>query len=297
MLPVVNVLPEIVPWIFLVSTIATAFIKPRIWPIGLLLTLLSGFYFDAISFFGLGAVILLFSMAFYARKLADSSLKKTLNLVLTLLILIGCIGLAAHAIPGFNNLLILHQVEKSVNSMPFSMYLNFDKPMILFILLVLYPTVLVNQKGVRLLPAMQVSKFNLALPLVIIISFTVIFLLANLLSLITFEADLPHWWWWFAINNLLLTCVVEEVFFRGVIQQKLARKFSPVIGILVASILFGIVHFAGGINYMLVAILAGFLYGFIYLQTGKLWQAILIHFSLNMIHLYLFTYPLAKSYS
>ena len=84
MLPVVNVFPEIVPWLFLVLTIITTFIKPRIWPIGLLLTLQSGFYFDAISFFGLGAVILLFSMAFYARKLADSSLKKTLNLVLTL---------------------------------------------------------------------------------------------------------------------------------------------------------------------------------------------------------------------
>ena len=297
MLSVVNVFPEIVPWLFLVLTIITIFIKPRIWPIGLLFTLLSGFHFDAISFLGLGGVILLFSMAFYARKLADSSLNKTLNLVLTLLILIGCIGLAAHAIPGFNNLLILNQVEKSVNSVPFSMYFNFDKPMILFILLVLYPTVLVNQKGVRFLPAMQVSKFNLGLPLVTIISFTVIFLLANLLSLITFEADLPRWWWWFAINNLLLTCVVEEVFFRGVIQQKLARKFSPVIGILVASILFGIAHFAGGINYMLVAILAGFLYGFIYLQTGKLWQAILIHFCLNMTHLYLFTYPLAKSYA
>jgi len=290
MLPVVNVFPEIVPWIFLVSTIITAFIKPRIWPIGLLLTLLSGFYFDAISFFGLGAVILLFSMAFYARKLADSSLKKTLNLVLTLLILIGCIGLASHAIPGFNNLLILHQVEKSVNSVPFSMYLNFDKPMILFILLILYPTILMNKKQMPLFKIENKARLSG----VVFVSFIIIFCLAMLCTLITVEPELPSWWWIFALNNLLLTCVIEEVFFRGFIQNKLTKQFSPIVGLVVASCLFGIAHFAGGFGYVLIASLAGFLYGFVYLNTGKIWHAILIHFCLNMIHLYFFTYPLIK---
>jgi len=64
--------------------------------------------------------------------------------------------------------------------------------------------------------------------------------------------------------------------------------------LIVASLLFGIAHFAGGLNYVVVATLAGLLYGVVYLNTGKIWHAILMHFCLNMVHLYLFTYPLAK---
>ncbi|HCM46338.1 MAG TPA: hypothetical protein DIS98_02100 [Colwellia sp.] len=52
--------------------------------------------------------------------------------------------------------------------------------------------------------------------------------------------------------------------------------------------------FLGGFSYMLLATLAGFLYGLVYLSTGKIWYAILTYFLFNMVHLVLFTYPLLK---
>lgn len=283
--------PVILPWLFLIVTIISAFVKPKVWPIGLLCTLVSGLFFNAIDLVGLGIVTLLFTLAFYANKPVRTPLMNKAKLLVTAVVIIMCLALAAHLLPGFNNLLVLDEVEKSVNSMPFSLYLNVDKPMILFALLILFPTILMSNKPTPF----GVITSKLRLTLVIVSAFLVIFSLAVSLSLIAFQPQLPSWWWLFALNNLLLTCVIEEVFFRGFIQQKLTQLFSPYVGLIIASTLFGIAHFAGGISYVLVASLAGFLYGFIYLYTGKLWHAVLLHFSLNITHLCLFTYPLIKA--
>lgn len=290
--------PAVYPWLFLVITLIVAFVKPKLWPISLFCTLISGLLYNAIDLVGLGVVTLLFTMAFYANRSSNPTSNKAstnawnyrIKTVIFALVFMACIALAAHLLPGFNNLQVLDNAVKSINSMPFSLYLNFDKPMILFVLLILYPTVLMNNKKIILF---KVDN-TLRLTAVIATTFLVIFSLAALLSLITIEPKLPSWWWLFALNNLLLTCVIEEVFFRGVIQSKLIKIFNPVVGLFIASVLFGLAHFAGGVTYMLVAALAGFLYGFVYLSTGKIWHAILIHFCLNMVHLYLFTYPLLK---
>jgi len=285
---------SLITWLFLIITITTAFIKPKYWPIGLLCTLVSGLFFNAFDLVGLGIVTVLFTLAFYASKPANTVLFKNLKVIITAIVFIACIALAAHLLPGFNNLQVLDDVEKSVNSVPFSLYLNFDKPMILFVLVILYPTVLMNNKAVFLFQPGAKLNDKLRLSFVLLVGFIVIFALALSLSLISFEPQLPSWWWLFALNNLLLTCVIEEVFFRGFIQNKLTKAFNPSVGLVIASLLFGIAHFAGGLSYVLVATLAGFLYGLVYLNTGRLWQAIVIHFMLNMTHLYLFTYPLQK---
>ena len=285
---------SLTPWLFLAITISCAFIKPRLWPISLFCTLIAGLFYNAIDLVGLGVITLLFTMSFYASKSSTTSSHnlwyQRAKVLITGLVIMSCIALAAHLLPGFNNLQVLDNVEKSINSVPFTLYFNFDKPMILFILLMLYPTVLMDKQAIHLFKIENKRR----LTTVIAISFIVIFTLANLFSLIAIDPQLPSWWWWFALNNLLLTCVIEEVFFRGFIQQKLTSKFNPFVGLIVASLLFGIAHFAGGLNYVVVATLAGLLYGVVYLNTGKIWHAILMHFCLNMVHLYLFTYPLAK---
>ena len=298
MSPLLDFLPAFIPWLFLFITICSVFTKPNFWPFSLMLTLVFGLFYNAINLVGLGVVTLLCIMAFYVNYSASQpsnnaskpSLINTLNSLIAAVVIMGCIALAAHLLPGFNNLLILNNVEKSITSIPFTLYFNFDKPFVLFILLIMYPTLLMHQKVVT------VFKIDNKLPVaaVVTISFIVIFTLALILSLITFEPQLPSWWWIFAINNLLLTCVVEEVFFRGFIQQKLTNKFGTLCGLSLASCLFGLAHFAGGFNYVLIATLAGLLYGYVYLRTGKIGYAIFIHFCLNMAHLSLFTYPLNK---
>ena len=297
-----DLFPSVIPWLFLVITLITAFVKPKLWPFGLVFTLISGLFYNAIDMVGLGIVTLLLAMSYYANKLSNipsnnpsskpsnKLWNRRIKTVITALVIVSCIALAAHLLPGFNNLQVLSNVEKSINSMSFTLYLNFDKPMILFVLLMLSPALLISQKPIILFKAH--NSFRLSALVVFI--FILIFSLAILLSLIKFDPQLPRWWWLFALNNLLLTCIIEEVFFRGFIQQKLTSLINPLAGLILTSLLFGIAHFSGGFNYMLVATLAGFLYGLIYLNTGKIWHAILLHFSFNMIHLVLFTYPLLK---
>ncbi|WP_170309655.1 CPBP family intramembrane glutamic endopeptidase [Litorilituus lipolyticus] len=283
--------PHIYPWLFLSITIIVAFVKPVLWPISFIVTVFSALVFNAINFIGLGIITLLFLLTFYAQKPSLSKWHLRVKKSTSIIVIISCVALAAHVVPGFNNLLVIDGLEKNINSVPFSMYLNFDKPMILFTLLLLSPTILLHEKPVYLL-RINTSYRLLAF---IMLSFIVIFSLGIALSLISFTPQMPNWWAWFAINNLLLTCVVEEVFFRGFIQRKLSQFFKPIICLIIASCLFGMAHFSGGFSYVIVATVAGFLYGFVYLNTGKLWHVILIHFGLNMTHLYLFTYPLLKS--
>jgi len=280
------IFPQALPWFFLFITIVIAFSKPKYWPYGLVITLMTAFFYNAINITGTIVIVVLLALSYFAKTSSHQILRHTC----TTLVIILCIALAAHLLPGFNNLLVLDNVEKGTHSIAFSMYLNLDKPMILFVLLCLQPTILQNKNQ-----ALCFKKLNTWQVIAIICTaMIVIFSLAASLSLIKIDVGLPSWWWVFALNNLILTCVVEEVFFRGFIQQQLGQKFNELIALVIASLLFGLAHFAGGLGYILVAILAGFLYGFIYQSTGKIRYAILGHFGLNILHLWLFTYPMMK---
>jgi len=80
----------------------------------------------------------------------------------------------------------------------------------------------------------------------------------------------------------------EELLFRGTIQEALSRLWSPRIGLLVGSVVFGLVHLpkhAPPLNwrYAVLASLAGVAYGWVYQKTGKLWAAALTHGSVDWI--------------
>ncbi len=125
-------------------------------------------------------------------------------------------------------------------SRPFTLYFNIDKPMLIFALLILVPNILSNNEY-------NWRDISLSFTQKIIIGGGLITLplLAWALQLVKPELTLPSWWWIFAINNLIFTCVAEEVLFRGYIQGFLCKKLSAPIAIIIASILFGLVHFAG----------------------------------------------------
>lgn len=286
------------PWFFLAIAIIYTFIKPKFWLLGLVITLAVGLFYNAINLVGLSVISVLLALSYLANKAKNKHVKVTCVSMVAL----ACIALFAHLIPGFNNLLVLDGVSKSASSSAITLYLNFDKPMVLFTLLCMYPTILNKQT-----PLIIISNLNTArLALLVVVSFCFIFLLASVLSLITFDVGLPDWFLLFALNNLLLTCVIEEVFFRGFIQRSLQQtleqkfihrfkqKYSALISLVITSALFGLAHFSGGFYYVIVAMFAGLLYGFIYQCTGKITYAIFTHFLLNFIHLTLFTYPLYK---
>jgi uncharacterized protein len=64
--------------------------------------------------------------------------------------------------------------------------------------------------------------------------------------------------------------------------------FMAVLG---ASVLFGGVHLGGGIEFALLATLAGLGYGTVYYWTGRLHYAVLLHFAVNAVHLLAFAAP------
>ena len=199
------------------------------------------------------------------------------------LVLLWAIALMLHLIPGFSNLKVLDQVQAGPASVPFNMYLNLDKPLVFFGLLLAWPALL-GQGGAIRWRALALLLLPLAALLIT----------AWQLGALKPEAGLPHWWWLFALSNLLFTCVAEETLFRGFIQQGVAARSRLWLGILVASLLFGAAHLAGGPLLMLFAALAGACYGLAFHFSGRLSVAIVIHFLFNFAHLALFTYPLAS---
>lgn len=105
---------------------------------------------------------------------------------------------------------------------------------------------------------------------------------------------LPHF-----IKLLLWTAVLEEGFFRGVLQERLAQasfvasrpSLSPWLPVAVSSVLFGLVHAGGGLLYIGLATLAGIGYSMAYAMTRRIEAPIVVHFLVNAVHFAGFTYP------
>lgn len=103
-------------------------------------------------------------------------------------------------------------------------------------------------------------------------------------------------------DNLLFVCVLEESFFRGIVQTALIRWFtrqgwsqSPLLGITAASVLFGAAHIQGGGAFMLLATVAGLSYGTVYYLTRRIHYAVALHFIVNAVyHLGLATSPVIQ---
>ncbi|MCF3099821.1 CPBP family intramembrane metalloprotease domain-containing protein, partial [Aeromonas australiensis] len=98
-------------------------------------------------------------------------------------LILWAIALTLHLIPGFNNLKVLDQVLAGPASVPFNMYLNLDKPLLFFGLLLAWPTLLGGSGAIRWRPLGL-----LLLPL------GALLVLAWQLGALKPEVGLPHWW-------------------------------------------------------------------------------------------------------
>lgn len=241
--------------------------------------------FGVINYYGLLSIALFYGISYtYFKNNYRISILRFLHL---LLLLLASVYFAMHIVPGFYNDLVLDKVNVSLNSAAFSMYLNFDKTIagiILFISSNLYK----NEKLLNLK--------SLAITLIFCISCSSLLMISGVLSnYIEFDFKIPNFILIWFINNLFFVCLTEEVLFRGVIQNKLKGlnlgRYIPYIHVILASIIFGLVHFKAGVLYILLSCIAGIFYGLAYEMTGRVLCAILVHFFLNFVHIIFFTYP------
>lgn len=198
------------------------------------------------------------------------------------------VGLLTHLLPGYQGLQLTDNTQVKTNSLAASVYLNTDKVLIAWALLQWLP---IWRKNQHIAPS-AAAWLKLTLPLLVI---PLIMLLAVQLGLLQWQPGFSGLLAIIVISNLLNTCFTEELLFRGGLQNYLHKKMGMLGGLIIASGLFGLAHFAGGGWYMLLATLAGLLYGLVYLLTGRLLWAVLCHWGLNTTHLLLFTWPVVQA--
>jgi membrane protease YdiL (CAAX protease family) len=238
-----------------------------------------------ISFIGLLEVVEFGSLVYLSYRKKTSKILRLISIISAAAM---ASGLYYHYLPGFDNWRVLSKVKFSEDSVPYSLYLNFDKTIIgLFILAF----------GFTLKDFKNHWKATLRLSFPIIaFGLLTILLLAFATAYITFDPKFPKITWIWALTNLFFVCTAEEAIFRGAIQKNLTiwlkkYKYGSYASLVIASLLFGLSHFWGGASYVFLASVAGLFYGYAYMRTNRIESSIIFHFTLNFIHFTLFSYP------
>jgi uncharacterized protein len=194
-------------------------------------------------------------------------------------------AMSHHFAPGFNNLAVVRGVRLSESSIPFSLYLNFDKAVVGIFLLLFYLRPM-NLTGFRA-NHLRIAGVVLGALILSMIPLSWIFNYAR------FDVKFPAITWIWLLNNLLFVCMSEEALYRGFVQGGLMKfKILPAwLPLVVGAVGFGLHHFKGGPAYMLFATIAGLFYGYAFYKTRRLESSILVHFSFNCVHFFFFSYP------
>ena len=292
-----------VPFVLLVVSICAAWLPPlsvaklRVhpWAVVYAVALVAAF---AQGFLQVSAVVALIVLVALALCVTQATRKVMYWLAFALLLLL-CLALALHKVPGFNNPIVINEVHFSPGAMPFTQYLNFDKGSVGLVLLALMSPKLRRGDRAGRMVAEAAAGYAMTTAVVLGVAFAS--------GLVRFEPKLPAQALLFLATNLFLTCVAEEAFFRALIQDRLrgTRADQPepgdapwraraIVAILLSGLLFGIAHAAGGTSMIVMATLAGIGYAAVYARTNRIEAPILVHFGVNATHFLAFTYPAFK---
>ncbi|MBX9400111.1 CPBP family intramembrane metalloprotease [Lysobacter sp. BMK333-48F3] len=220
------------------------------------------------------------------------------------LFVVVAFALGLHLMPGFHNPQLADGLQLSAGAAPMSLYLNFDKPLAGFWLLLCWIGASARHKGGGDVAAPAHSPLLGAGAGAVLGAGAIgagaaalaCLGLALLLGVVAWAPKWPAFAPLWAANNLLLVALTEEAMFRGYLQQALQQRWRALrhgdaLAIAVSALAFGLVHAGGGARWVLLATLAGLAYGWAY-RRGGLLGAVLAHFGLNFIHFTAFTYPM-----
>lgn len=92
--------------------------------------------------------------------------------------------------------------------------------------------------------------------------------------------------WQFAVIALAVVVgapFFEELFFRGLTQRAVARRFGQTVAVIVSGVFFGLVHYSNGTAVTLPALIPfGLLLAYIAARTGRLGMNVFTHVGFNL---------------
>lgn len=246
----------------------------KLLPLLPLLLLLSGFALGFVHPLGLLIGGLYIAWILFAERHLPWLLWWPLSLLFSL-------ALAAHLLPGSESWTLWPSRQLSPDAPAYALRLSWDKAMVGLTLLVWW---------LRRPPAL-VRSFDYASIAAICTLFAVP-LLAIASGLVVWQPKWPEGLWIWMLVNLLVISLTEECIFRGLLQTVLVQRLGTLAGVLVASVLFGLVHLTFSGAFAVIAGLAGLGYGLALHFSGRMSVAVLLHAAVNSVHLILLSYPL-----
>lgn len=150
---------------------------------------------------------------------------------------------------------------------------------------------LLFQKKINIKNMFLVTLIGVFSRLPILIVFFFIFLIFGDAPLNWFEEGVKMQWepltysinqnfFVYVFSTVILVPIQEELFFRGVVFNKLLKNHSLKKSVIISSLIFAIFHFHYGL-YVGTFIL-GILLSFVYYKFGNIWYAIYLHMLINL---------------
>jgi membrane protease YdiL (CAAX protease family) len=230
------------------------------------------------------------SVLFFCQYCLTREIAKPIRLILFGIVVIVSLALGFHFLPGFNNWKLVSQAQLCPNALPYSLFLNFDKPFMGIFTLALSVPLLSTAAQWR-------KMLKITLPSTLL----GILVMAGIALKIGMIAWCPKITWIFfpwMIINLIFVSIPEEAFFRGFIQRELYLWFgktplSAIGSVVITSFFFVLLHliWVGSYSFLSLVFIASVIYGALYQWTQAIESSIFCHYLFNVTHFLLFTYP------
>lgn len=221
----------------------------------------------------------------------NKNLNKASRFLLFWVVIACTIPFMLHMVPGIVNDLMIDQVQVSKISTSFTMYYNFDKAAAGLIILATSGLYL-NEKPVD-------SKTIGTVFRIFVVTMAMLVPAGIAMGYLVYDPKFPDVFNMWAANNLLFVAFFDEVFFRGFLQNTIKSLFQAryKLHIIASSLIYGSLYYKAGIEFMILAIIAGWFYGYTYEKTNRITCAMALHFLVNLVHFIFFAYPAATAMS
>ena len=222
--------------------------------------------------------------------LSDKSCRPLAKMSLSVICIALAFAMGSGFIPGFNDVVLVSNIRASIDAPAVRLNARFNIAATGLVLLLMYCR---RSHSFAETKEAICSVFQIAL-----LTTVVVLGLGCLVEFVRPDIKLPSFTGRYIFRTLFWTCVVEESFFRGVVQERLASSQILMrwprmwwLPVAVSSALFGLAHMRGGWIYVVLATLAGIGYGMAYAKTRRIESSLFAHFFLNTAHFIGFTYP------